>query len=225
MNRRTKGLGLWIYTIIPLVFLLIPISHTFVFSFNDSGKLNIAWQGFTLDKWLTVCNTQGLCEAFGNSILVGVVATVLATVLTFLIGPRPPQRPQRVSGDAALADRLAAALPTGVDAATVALIEDNGERTGHVGTSLTARHDCRRLGTGGEHLVDRGLLEPVEQVADGLVDGLHLFTFPLTRGTGPRLFADGDPPRMLERIAAESYDNGVTYLAFRPVGDMGAGPG
>jgi len=62
-------------------------------------------------------------------------------------------------------------------------------------------------------------------IADGLVDGLHLFTFPLTRGTGPRLFADGDPPRKLERIAAETYDNGVTYLGFRPVEDMGAGPG
>jgi dihydrofolate reductase len=53
-------------------------------------------------------------------------------------------------------------------------------------------------------------------LADGLVDGLHLFTFPLTRGTGPRLFADGDPPRTLERLAVDAYDNGVTYMAYRP---------
>jgi dihydrofolate reductase len=53
-------------------------------------------------------------------------------------------------------------------------------------------------------------------LADGLVDGLHLFTFPLTRGTGPRLFADGDPPRTLVRTDVEAYDNGVTYLAYRP---------
>src|SRR6185503_12372215 len=28
-------------------------------------------------------------------------------------------------------------------------------------------------------------------IADGLVDELHLFVFPLTRGAGPRLFPDG----------------------------------
>jgi spermidine/putrescine transport system permease protein len=82
---RAGGLGLGIYTVVALLFLLIPIVYTFVFSFNDSGKLNIAWQGFTLDKWLTVCSVQGLCEAFGNSILIGLVATVLATALGTLI--------------------------------------------------------------------------------------------------------------------------------------------
>jgi dihydrofolate reductase len=56
----------------------------------------------------------------------------------------------------------------------------------------------------------RALLE------DGLVDGLHLFVYPLTRGTGPRLFPDGAPPRKLALAASESYENGVLYLAYRP---------
>src|SRR6266550_2495816 len=30
--------------------------------------------------------------------------------------------------------------------------------------------------------------------ADGLVDELHLFVYPLTRGSGPRLFAEEDAP-------------------------------
>src|SRR5580765_5920385 len=30
-------------------------------------------------------------------------------------------------------------------------------------------------------------------LADGLIDELHLFVYPLTRGSGPRLFADGAP--------------------------------
>jgi len=50
---------------------------------------------------------------------------------------------------------------------------------------------------------------------DGLVDELHLFVYPLTRGSGPRLFPDGAPPRKLSLAATESYDNGVVYLAYR----------
>jgi dihydrofolate reductase len=52
-------------------------------------------------------------------------------------------------------------------------------------------------------------------IADGLVDELHLFVFPLTRGTGPRVFADGDPERKFELAACENYDNGAVYLAYR----------
>jgi dihydrofolate reductase len=51
---------------------------------------------------------------------------------------------------------------------------------------------------------------------DGLIDELHLFVYPLTRGEGPRLFPDGAPPRKLERTHCEGYDNGVVYLGYRP---------
>jgi dihydrofolate reductase len=53
-------------------------------------------------------------------------------------------------------------------------------------------------------------------LADGLIDELNLFVFPLTRGTGPRLFEDGDPPRKLSLAASDTYENGVVYLAYRP---------
>src|SRR2546429_7191501 len=53
-------------------------------------------------------------------------------------------------------------------------------------------------------------------LADGLVDGLHLFVFPLTRGSGPRLFPEGAPPSTLSLAASDSYENGVVYLAYRP---------
>jgi dihydrofolate reductase len=52
-------------------------------------------------------------------------------------------------------------------------------------------------------------------LADGLVDELHLFAYPLTRGAGPRLFPDGAAPRKLSLTASDSYDNGVVYLAYR----------
>jgi dihydrofolate reductase len=52
-------------------------------------------------------------------------------------------------------------------------------------------------------------------LADGLVDELHLFVYPLTRGEGPRLF-DGIPARKFALAASQSYDNGVLYLRYHP---------
>ncbi len=53
-------------------------------------------------------------------------------------------------------------------------------------------------------------------LADGLVDELHLFVFPLTRGSEPRLFPDGAPPGKLALARTDTYPNGVVYLAYRP---------
>jgi dihydrofolate reductase len=56
----------------------------------------------------------------------------------------------------------------------------------------------------------RALLE------DGLIDGLHLFVYPLTRGAGPRLFPESAAPRKLSLEATDRYENGVMYLNYRP---------
>ena len=53
-------------------------------------------------------------------------------------------------------------------------------------------------------------------LADGLVDELHLFVFPLTRGSGPRLFGEDAAPLTLSRVTCEQYDNGVIHLGYRP---------
>ena len=53
-------------------------------------------------------------------------------------------------------------------------------------------------------------------LADGLVDELHLLVFPLTRGSGPRLFPEEAAPGNLSLAACEPYENGVVYLAYRP---------
>jgi spermidine/putrescine transport system permease protein len=85
---RRAGRASWLlptYTALALAFLLVPIVYTIVFSFNDSLKSNISWRGFTLDKWLHVCDAQDVCQAFGNSLLIGVVATVVATTLGTMI--------------------------------------------------------------------------------------------------------------------------------------------
>ena len=53
-------------------------------------------------------------------------------------------------------------------------------------------------------------------LADGLVDALHLFTYPTTRGPGPRLFPPESGPSKLTLAACERYANGVVYLAYEP---------
>ena len=56
----------------------------------------------------------------------------------------------------------------------------------------------------------RGLL------ADGLVDELHLFVFPLTLGAGLRLFPEGSAPLKLALDGSEAYESGVLHLTYRP---------
>src|SRR4051794_23050051 len=53
-------------------------------------------------------------------------------------------------------------------------------------------------------------------LADELVDGLHLFVYPVTRGHGPRLFPEGAAPRKLALTASQVYPNGVVYLSYTP---------
>lgn len=52
-------------------------------------------------------------------------------------------------------------------------------------------------------------------LADGLVDELHLFVFPLTLGKGQRLF-DGSPPAKFSLSSTEAYDSGVLHLTYGP---------
>ncbi|HEX4427998.1 MAG TPA: dihydrofolate reductase family protein [Frankiaceae bacterium] len=56
----------------------------------------------------------------------------------------------------------------------------------------------------------RGMLQ------DGLVDELHLFVYPVTLGSGLRLFTDGTPGHTLVLLESETYANGVVHLAYAP---------
>jgi dihydrofolate reductase len=52
-------------------------------------------------------------------------------------------------------------------------------------------------------------------LADGLVDELHLFVYPVTRGKGPRPFPAGQIQEQLALQTCEALDNGVAYLNYR----------
>ena len=53
-------------------------------------------------------------------------------------------------------------------------------------------------------------------LADGLVDELHLYVYPLAVGTGIRLFPDGPPRTPLSLLGAEGLSNGVAHLTYGP---------
>ena len=52
-------------------------------------------------------------------------------------------------------------------------------------------------------------------LADGLVDELHLFVYPVALGSGQRLFADGATAK-LALAGCEAYDNGVRAPHLHP---------
>ena len=53
-------------------------------------------------------------------------------------------------------------------------------------------------------------------LADGLVDELHLYVYPLALGTGLRLFPDGAPRTPLALLDAQTLSNGVAHLTYGP---------
>jgi dihydrofolate reductase len=52
-------------------------------------------------------------------------------------------------------------------------------------------------------------------LADGLVDELHLYVYPLAVGTGIRLFPEGTPQKLALR-GVEGLSNGVAHLTYGP---------
>lgn len=53
-------------------------------------------------------------------------------------------------------------------------------------------------------------------LADGLVDELHLFVFPVALGAGLRLFGEGGSAIKLALTGSEAYDSGVAHLTYAP---------
>ncbi len=53
-------------------------------------------------------------------------------------------------------------------------------------------------------------------LADGLVDELHLFVYPIVLGSGARLFPDGAQRAPLALAGSQAFDNGVLHLTYTP---------
>jgi spermidine/putrescine transport system permease protein len=86
--RRWIGrYGLYLYTFVAIIYLMLPISVMILMSFNRPiGKTNFAWREFSLDAWLHPFAPLGLQEAVVASLEVAFVSTLVATILGTLIG-------------------------------------------------------------------------------------------------------------------------------------------
>lgn len=84
-RRRLGDLIVPVFAALAFVYLMVPVAYTVMFSFNDAGKTNLVWQGFTLENWQNPCAAPQVCEAFANSLQVGVISTLIATALGTLV--------------------------------------------------------------------------------------------------------------------------------------------
>jgi len=76
-------------------FLYAPLIIVVVYSFNDS-RLNAEWVGFTLDWYRKLFRNEEMLTAAGNSLIIGVVASLVSTVLGTMAGVAMHRYPMRV---------------------------------------------------------------------------------------------------------------------------------
>lgn len=62
------------------LYLYAPLITLMVFSFNNSRR-NIVWRGFTFDYYVQVFQDTDLLVAFGNSLTIAAVSTVVSVIL------------------------------------------------------------------------------------------------------------------------------------------------
>jgi spermidine/putrescine transport system permease protein len=85
---------IWLVSVGGFIFLWAPIILLIIFSFNDSRTVN-EWRGFTLRWYSNIFNnvigtearfsTSLMLESLGNSLIVGVAATIIATVIGTMV--------------------------------------------------------------------------------------------------------------------------------------------
>jgi spermidine/putrescine transport system permease protein len=69
-----------VYTCLVYLFLYLPILVIVVYSFNTS-KRNIVFEGFTLDWYAKLFHNTALLNAFGNTMIVALLSTLMATII------------------------------------------------------------------------------------------------------------------------------------------------
>lgn len=69
-----------IYIYLVFLFLYLPIFIVIIFSFNTS-KMNVVFQGFTLQWYGTFFKNRTLMEALSNTLIIAIISTLVSTVI------------------------------------------------------------------------------------------------------------------------------------------------
>ena len=56
-----------------------------------------------------------------------------------------------------------------------------------------------------------------------LIDQMHIWTHPITIGTGKKLFAEGTQPEHLKLVDSKISTDGVIFATYEPVGELKTG--
>lgn len=80
-KRTKKGVSIVFCTLVYL-FLFLPIAVIVVNSFNaTTSKPYLSWKGFTFDWYVKLFDNASLLQSFGNTMIVALASTLLATVV------------------------------------------------------------------------------------------------------------------------------------------------
>jgi spermidine/putrescine transport system permease protein len=80
MSEKKPALWIRIYTFLAYLFIYVPIIVLIIFSFNTQ-KLNLRWEGFTLDWYKVLFQDQQILLATRNTLMIAAIATLVSTVI------------------------------------------------------------------------------------------------------------------------------------------------
>ncbi|MBM3723536.1 MAG: ABC transporter permease, partial [Actinobacteria bacterium] len=73
-------------SLLTVAYLMLPLLVIIVLSFNKpKGRQNTAWNEFSLAAWTNICRDQTICDSFWVSVRIGLVVTIVATILGTMI--------------------------------------------------------------------------------------------------------------------------------------------
>jgi spermidine/putrescine transport system permease protein len=85
MMRTRRNFWLWVVSLAVYAFLYVPLAVVVLFSFNDS-ELNAEWVSFTTRWYVMLVHDQDMLGAAGNSLLIAMISSTIATVLGTMAG-------------------------------------------------------------------------------------------------------------------------------------------
>jgi spermidine/putrescine transport system permease protein len=80
MSEKKPALWLRIYALLAYAYIYFPILILIIFSFNTQ-KINVRWEGFTLQWYKVLFNDQNVILATRNTLIIAFTSTIIATVI------------------------------------------------------------------------------------------------------------------------------------------------